>query len=60
MPDPDIDHAAECLRRLAADTNLRMNLRNKARQSAGRQFDIQHFLKIAPSLIRPAIDGGRD
>jgi glycosyltransferase involved in cell wall biosynthesis len=58
--DPDIDHAAECLKQLAANTSLRMNLRNKARQSAERQFSIRHFLEIAPSLIKPALDGGRD
>jgi glycosyltransferase involved in cell wall biosynthesis len=51
--DPDIEHAAACLRQLAADADLRARLRTKARQRAEAQFSLEQFRKTAPSLLKP-------
>ena len=51
--EPDLDHAAECLKRLAADAALQARLRTKARQRAEQQFSLDHFRKLAPSLLDP-------
>lgn len=51
--EPDIDHAAECLRQLAADPELRARLRSQARQRAEQQFSLEQFRRVAPSLLRP-------
>jgi glycosyltransferase involved in cell wall biosynthesis len=51
--DPDIEHAAACLRQLAADGDLRARLRTKARQRAEAQFSLEQFRKTAPSLLNP-------
>jgi glycosyltransferase involved in cell wall biosynthesis len=51
--EPDIDHAAECLKRLAADPELRSRLKIKARQRAEHQFSTEQFKAIAPTLLQP-------
>ncbi len=51
--EPDIEHAAECLRRLAADPELHARLRAKARERAERQFSLDRFRALAPALLRP-------
>jgi hypothetical protein len=51
--EPDIGHAAECLKRLAEDAGLGTQLRTKARQRAELQFSQERFRAIAPSLLRP-------
>jgi glycosyltransferase involved in cell wall biosynthesis len=51
--EPDIDHAAECLRRLAADAELRRRLSANARRRAERQFSLDGFKAIAPALLEP-------
>jgi glycosyltransferase involved in cell wall biosynthesis len=54
--EPDVEHAAECLQRLAADGELRNRLRTRARERAERQFSLQRFRDLAPALLRP-VDG---
>ena len=49
--DPDVGHAAECLRRLASDAGLRDQLRAKARARAERQFSLDRFRAIAADLV---------
>jgi len=49
--DPDVGHAAECLRRLASDAGLRDQLRAKARTRAERQFSLDRFRPIAADLV---------
>ena len=51
--EPDIGHAAECLRRLASDPALRMQLRTKARERAEQQFSLDRFRDVAAGLMRP-------
>jgi glycosyltransferase involved in cell wall biosynthesis len=51
--EPDIAHAVECLRQLAADPVLRVKLSTKARRRAERQFSLDEFRKLAPSLLQP-------
>jgi len=51
--EPDVEHAAECLRRLAADPALRRDLAAKARLRAQEQFDMARFRALAPSLLQP-------
>lgn len=51
--EPDLDHAADCLRRLADSPALRTELREKARQRAERQFSLDRFRELAPSLLTP-------
>lgn len=51
--EPDLDHAAECLRRLAGDADLRTRLRTNARHRAERQFSLERFRAVAPSLLGP-------
>jgi glycosyltransferase involved in cell wall biosynthesis len=57
--EPDIDHAAECLRRLAADGKLRAELGRRSQEKARREFDLEVFRRIARSatgLEPPARD----
>jgi glycosyltransferase involved in cell wall biosynthesis len=56
--EPDIDHAAECLRCLADDPDLRAGLRAKARARAERQFSLDRFRELAPLLLQPFV--GKD
>lgn len=49
--EPDIGHAADCLRLLAGDAGLRGRLRAKARERAGRQFSLDRFREIAAGLL---------
>jgi glycosyltransferase involved in cell wall biosynthesis len=51
--EPDIGHAAECLRRLAEDPALRDRLRGQARRRAQEQFSLDRFRAFAPSLLAP-------
>lgn len=51
--EPDVGHAAKCLRQLASNADLRTRLRTKARQTAERQFSLERFRELAPSLLRP-------
>jgi hypothetical protein len=51
--EPDLDHAAACLRRLAADADLRSRLRVEARQRAEMLFGAEQFRGVAGSLLRP-------
>jgi len=51
--EPDLDHATECLRRLAADADLRTALKAKARRRAEEQFSLENFRKVAPALLGP-------
>jgi glycosyltransferase involved in cell wall biosynthesis len=51
--EPDIGHAAECLRRLAQDPGLRDRLREQARRRAEDQFSLDRFRAFAPSLLEP-------
>lgn len=51
--EPDLEHAAECLRRLAADAGLRSRLRVAARQRAEVLFSADQFRDVAGSLLRP-------
>lgn len=49
--DPDIGHAAECLRRLANDAGLKARLRSRARERAERQFSLDQFRQLASTLL---------
>jgi glycosyltransferase involved in cell wall biosynthesis len=49
--EPDIGHAADCLRRLANDAGLRQQLRTKARERAERQFSLERFRSVAADLL---------
>jgi glycosyltransferase involved in cell wall biosynthesis len=49
--EPDIGHAADCLRRLAGDAGLRSRLRAKARERAERQFSLDRFRAVAADLL---------
>ena len=49
--DPDIGHAADCLRRLASDAGLRARLRTKARERAEYQFSLDRFRDVAAGLL---------
>lgn len=49
--DPDIGHAADCLRRLAGDANLGNRLRGKARERAEHQFSLDRFREVATGLL---------
>jgi glycosyltransferase involved in cell wall biosynthesis len=51
--EPDIEHAAECLKRLASDAELWRRLKAKARQRAERQFSQEQFAATAHSLLHP-------
>lgn len=51
--EPDIDHAAQCLQRLADDPDLRAELRAKARARAEQQFSLDRFRALVPSLLQP-------
>ncbi|HET6618596.1 MAG TPA: glycosyltransferase family 4 protein [Dongiaceae bacterium] len=51
--EPDLDHAAACLRRLAADAGLRNRLRVEARRRAEVLFGADQFRGVAGSLLRP-------
>jgi glycosyltransferase involved in cell wall biosynthesis len=51
--EPDLEHAAECLRRLAGDPALGRALSAKARQRAEAQFSLERFRALAPSLLQP-------
>jgi glycosyltransferase involved in cell wall biosynthesis len=52
--EPDLDHAAACLRMLAEDAGLRTRLREQAHRRAEVLFSAEAFRRIAPSLLRPA------
>jgi hypothetical protein len=39
--------------RLAGDSDLRVRLRAKARERAQRQFSLERFCELAPSLQQP-------
>lgn len=54
--EPDVDHAAECLRRLAEDADLKGRLRARARQRAEEQFSLERFCAIAPALLTPSVE----
>ena len=54
--EPDIGHAAECLKRLAQDHGLRDGLRNQARRRAEEQFSRERFRAFAPSLLAGPAD----
>jgi glycosyltransferase involved in cell wall biosynthesis len=49
--EPDIGHAADCLRLLAGDAGLRSRLRTKARERAERQFSLDRFREVAADLL---------
>ena len=49
--EPDIGHAADCLRLLAGDAGLRNRLRTKARERAERQFSLDRFRAVAADLL---------
>jgi glycosyltransferase involved in cell wall biosynthesis len=55
--DPDIGHAADCLRRLASDPGLRTQLRTKARARAERQFSLDRFREVATGLLPAGASG---
>lgn len=48
--EPDLEHAAECLRRLAADAGLRAELGRRGLQKARRDFDLEVFRRKAHAL----------
>jgi glycosyltransferase involved in cell wall biosynthesis len=48
--EPDLDHAAECLRRLAADRDLRAELGRLSLEKARREFDLEVFRRNARAL----------
>jgi len=52
--DPDIGHAADCLRRLASYPGLGTQLRAKARARAERQFSLDRFREVAADLLPAA------
>lgn len=58
--EPDIGHAAECLRRLAQDRGLRERLGARARQRAQEQFSRDRFRALAPSLLAPSLPAAAD
>ena len=47
--EPDLDHAVECLRRLAGDSDLRAELGRRSLEKARRDFDLEVFRRIARS-----------
>src|SRR5688572_7893229 len=49
--EPDIGHAADCLRLLAGDAGLRSRLRTNARERAERQFSLDRFRAVAADLL---------
>ncbi|HJT11606.1 MAG TPA: glycosyltransferase family 4 protein [Dongiaceae bacterium] len=49
--EPDIGHAADCLRRLASDAGLRRQLQTNARERAERQFSLDRFRSVAADLL---------
>ena len=49
--EPDLDHAAECLRRLAADRDLRARLGRLSLEKARREFDLEVFRGNARAFI---------
>jgi glycosyltransferase involved in cell wall biosynthesis len=49
--EPDIGHAAACLRQLAGDAGLRGRLQAKARERAERQFSLDRFREVAAGLL---------
>ncbi|HEX6120249.1 MAG TPA: glycosyltransferase family 4 protein [Dongiaceae bacterium] len=51
--EPDIDHAAACLRLLAGDAGLRNRLRIEARRRAETLFSADQFRDVAGSLLHP-------
>jgi glycosyltransferase involved in cell wall biosynthesis len=48
--EPDLDHAAECLRRLAAGRDLRAELGRLSLEKARREFDLEVFRRNARAL----------
>lgn len=48
--EPDLDHAAECLRRLAADRDVRAELGRLGFEKARREFDLEVFRGKARAL----------
>jgi glycosyltransferase involved in cell wall biosynthesis len=48
--EPDLDHAAECLRRLAADPALRAELGRRSLEKARQAFDLEVFRRSAHDL----------
>ena len=52
--EPDIGHAADCLRRLASDAGLGSRLRTKARERAEHQFSLDRFRAVAAGLLPAA------
>lgn len=49
--EPDLDHAAECLRRLAADPGLRAELGRRGLEKARREFDLEVFRRNARAAL---------
>lgn len=49
--EPDLDHAAACLRRLAEDTALRAELGRRSREKAAREFSVEVFRRSARAVI---------
>jgi glycosyltransferase involved in cell wall biosynthesis len=49
--EPDLDHAAECLRRLAEDAGLRAELGRRSREKAARELDLEAFRAKARALL---------
>ncbi len=48
--EPDLDHAADCLRRLAADPALRAELGRLSLEKARREFDLDVFRRSARTV----------
>ncbi len=57
--EPDVGHAAACLRQLAGDAGLRSRLRAKARERAERQFSLDRFREVAAGLLPAPISNPR-
>ena len=53
--EPDIGHAADCLRQLANDAGLRARLHTKARERAEGQFSLDRFRAVAADLVPAAV-----
>jgi len=53
--EPDIGHAADCLRQLANDAGLRARLHTKARERAESQFSLDRFRAVAADLVPAAV-----
>lgn len=51
--EPNIEHAADCLRQLANDSALGARLATKGRERAEQLFSLARFRALAPTLLEP-------